>query len=161
MIGPLTYLFAYVCIWWIPSTLIANVITYGECPLVSFGEGSSLLVVSSYLTKAAENWLTRLFYKQGFFLTQSQCCLTFSWVEFQMLLRCCLIHNHHRTLTRLMISLFVSMSRPTSLYVVYMWCDLFFIFSLIFHNQLYNSIITDTLVFTHFFLEYVTIIFGS
>ena len=105
MIGPLTYLFAYVCIWWIPSTLIANVITYGECPLVSFGEGSSLLVVSSSLTKAAENWLTRLFYKQGFFLTQSQCCLTFSWVEFQMLLRCCLIHNHHRTLTRFMISL--------------------------------------------------------
>ena len=22
----------------------------------------------------------------------SQCCLTFSWIEFQMLLRCCLIH---------------------------------------------------------------------
>ena len=56
--------------------------------------------------------------------------LTFSWIELQMLLRCCLIHNHHYT--------------ETLLYVVYMCpylglalfmsglCYPFFIFILIF-----------------------------
>ena len=34
-----------------------------------------------------------LFYKQRFFSTQPQCCLTFSWIELQVLLRCCLIHR--------------------------------------------------------------------
>ena len=33
-----------------------------------------------------------LFYKQRCFPTQPQCCLTSLWIEFQMLLRCCLIH---------------------------------------------------------------------
>ena len=32
------------------------------------------------------------FYKQHFFSAQPQCCLTFSWIELQMLLRCCLVH---------------------------------------------------------------------
>ena len=32
------------------------------------------------------------FYKQRFFLSQPQCRLTFSLIELQMLLRCCLIH---------------------------------------------------------------------
>ena len=32
-------------------------------------------------------------YKQLIFSTQPQCCLSFSWIELQMLLRCCLIHN--------------------------------------------------------------------
>ena len=35
---------------------------------------------------------TRLFYKQRCFSTQPQCCLTFSCIDLQMLLRCCLIH---------------------------------------------------------------------
>ena len=30
-------------------------------------------------------------YKQRILSTQPQCCLTFSWIELQMLLRCCLI----------------------------------------------------------------------
>ena len=34
----------------------------------------------------------RFFYKQRFFSTHTQCCSTFSWIELQMLLRCCLIH---------------------------------------------------------------------
>ena len=37
-------------------------------------------------------YFTRFFYKQRFFSAQPQCCLTFSWTELQMLLRCCLIH---------------------------------------------------------------------
>ena len=32
------------------------------------------------------------FYKQRFFLTQPQCCLTFSRIEIQIVLRCRLIH---------------------------------------------------------------------
>ena len=35
---------------------------------------------------------TRFFYKQRFFSTQHQCCLTFSWIELQMLLKCCFIY---------------------------------------------------------------------
>ena len=34
----------------------------------------------------------RLFYKQRFFPTQLQCCLTFSWIQLQILLKCCLLH---------------------------------------------------------------------
>ena len=34
------------------------------------------------------NYSTRFFYKQHFFSTQPHCCLTFSWSELQMLLRC-------------------------------------------------------------------------
>ena len=33
-----------------------------------------------------------LFYKQSLFSTQTQCCLTFQWIEPQMLLKFCLIH---------------------------------------------------------------------
>ena len=37
-------------------------------------------------------WYTPSFYKQRVFSTQLQCCSTFSWIELQMLLRCCLIY---------------------------------------------------------------------
>ena len=37
-------------------------------------------------------YIRHVFYKQHFFSTQ--CCLTFSWIELQMLLRCCLVHIH-------------------------------------------------------------------
>ena len=37
-------------------------------------------------------WLDTFFISNAFFSTQPQCCLTLSWIEFQMLLRCCLIH---------------------------------------------------------------------
>ena len=43
---------------------------------------------------------TRFFYKQPFFSTQPQCCLPFSWIELQVLLRCCLIHKSLITLKR-------------------------------------------------------------
>ena len=35
---------------------------------------------------------TRFFYNQRFFSSKPQRCLTFSWIEHQMLLRCFLIH---------------------------------------------------------------------
>ena len=34
----------------------------------------------------------RFFHKQRFFPTQSHCCLTFSWIDLQMFLSCCLIY---------------------------------------------------------------------
>ena len=41
---------------------------------------------------------TRLFfYKQRFFSTQRQCCLTFSWIKPQILLSCCFSYKHHHT----------------------------------------------------------------
>ena len=61
----------------------------------------------------------KLFYNQRFFSTQSQCCLTLSWIELQMFLRCCLIHV---TIIILIFSISLSMSRPRSTYVAYMWC---------------------------------------
>ena len=76
------------------------------------------------------------FYKQHFYSTQSQCCLTFSWIERQMLLRCCLIHvsKHHHTNTLFIFTIFVFMSRPRSIYAVFMWS--FFHFHLIMSNSL-------------------------
>ena len=35
---------------------------------------------------------TRFFYKQRFFSIQPHCCLTFSSIELEMLLKCCLMH---------------------------------------------------------------------
>ena len=44
------------------------------------------------LMKELAALLHAFFYKQRFFSTHPQCCLIFSWIELQMLLRCCLIH---------------------------------------------------------------------
>ena len=37
-------------------------------------------------------WYAPFFISKAFFPNQPQCCLSFSWIELQMLLRCCLIH---------------------------------------------------------------------
>ena len=47
---------------------------------------------------------THAFYKQHFLSTQPRCCLTISWTELQVLLKCCLKHTykyHHRTWSRI------------------------------------------------------------
>ena len=61
-----------------------------------------------------------LFYKQRFFSTLRQCCVAFSQIQLQMLLGCCLLntYNRHHTEAHLAFSIFVSMSRPRSIYVV-------------------------------------------
>ena len=38
-------------------------------------------------------WQYTFFYKQHFFFNSASMLLTFSWIELQMLLRCCLIHK--------------------------------------------------------------------
>ena len=45
------------------------------------------------------NYSTRFFYKQYFFSTQPHCCLTFSWSELQMLLRCWLTLSWRKPLS--------------------------------------------------------------
>ena len=61
---------------------------------------------------------TRFFYKQRFSSTQPQCCLTFLWIELQLLLSCCLTYKNNMILrhflyfsnlfSRLELSLFMS-----------------------------------------------------
>ena len=97
-----------------------------------------------------------LFLWATLFSTQPQSCLTFSWIELQMLLRCCLIHINtiilwHFSCLRGQISIHVypcrtvSMSTTRSTYVVSIWS--IFHFHLHFHyDQLYNFMNTDTLV---------------
>ena len=86
------------------------------------------------------------FDKQRFFSTQPQCCLTFSWIELQLLLSSCLIHKSIIILKHFIFTIFVSMSRPRSISVVSMWS--FFHFHVHFHyDESYNLINTDTLIF--------------
>ena len=73
---------------------------------------------------------TRFFYKQHCFSTQPQCCLAFSWIQLQTLLRSCLLHI---TIIVLRHILYLVQSCPwldLVLFMLYL-CDLFFIFSLI------------------------------
>ena len=65
-----------------------------------------------------------------FFSTQLQCCLNFSRIELQMLLRCSLVHHYPET--HFIFKIFVTMSRPMSRSIYFVLCDLYFIFSLIF-----------------------------
>ena len=73
---------------------------------------------------------TRFFYKQRFFSAQHQRCLTFSWIQVQMLLSCCLIHISIIIVRLFIFTKFVFMSRPRSIYLTL--CDLFFILIFIF-----------------------------
>ena len=73
------------------------------------------------------------FYKERFFSIRPQCCLTFSLIELQMLLRCCLRHRSIIILRHFIFTIFVPTSRPRSIYVVYMWS--IFHFHLHFHND--------------------------
>ena len=76
-----------------------------------------------------------LFYKQYFSLTQPQCCLTFLWIEPQMLLRCCLIHISSIILRHFLYLL------GLGLFMSFL-CGLFFIFVFIFImiNCIFSSI---------------------
>ena len=63
---------------------------------------------------------------KAFFSTQPQCCFTFSWIEFQMLLRCCLIHKSIIMLRPLHL-LFIFI-RPTSIYIYVIYFSFSFLF---------------------------------
>ena len=64
---------------------------------------------------------TPFFNSNAFFSTQPQCCPTFPGIELQMMLWVLLYtYKHHHTETLFMFTIFVPMSRPTSIYVVSM-----------------------------------------
>ena len=64
---------------------------------------------------------------QRFISTQPQCCLTFSWIDLQMLLRCCLIHVSIILLRKILHLLYLPPWLNLGLFMSYL-CDLFFIF---------------------------------
>ena len=75
--------------------------------------------------------ITCFFYKQLFFSTQPQCCLTYSsWTELQMLLRYCLMHIRIIIPGHIIYLLHLCPCLGLGLFMSYL-CDLFFIFSLI------------------------------
>ena len=82
---------------------------------------------------ASHIWnLQALFYKQRFFLTQPQCCLTFQRTEPQMLLKYCLLHRGIALPRHAIFCIFFSLSTSWSIYVLFMWSvfSLSFSFSL-------------------------------
>ena len=79
-----------------------------------------------------------IFYKESFLSTRLQCCLTFSWVEFQLLLKCFLIHI---SIVIPKHFLYLCPCLNLGLFMPCL-CGLFFIFIFI----MINRINTDTLV---------------
>ena len=74
---------------------------------------------------------TLFFISNAFVSTQPQCCLTFSWTDLQMLLRCCLIHIALIILTHILYLVYLCPFLTLGLFMPYL-CDLLFSFSLIF-----------------------------
>ena len=100
------------------------------------------------------NFIWYTLYKQRFFSAQPQCCLTFSWSEFQMLLRCCLIQTSIIMLWHFLYLLYLCPCQDLGLFMLYP-CYLLFYFHPHFHyDWSYNLTSTDTLAF-YSFLEYI------
>ena len=75
--------------------------------------------------------ITRFFHKQRFFSFQPQCCLTSSWIELQLLLRCCLIYIRIITVRHFLYLLYLRPCVDLCLFMSYL-CDPIFIFIFIF-----------------------------
>ena len=89
------------------------------------------------LSRVPSHPIRAFFYKQRFFfLTRPLCCLTFSWIELQLLLRCCLIH-----ISTIILRHFLKLGPCLGLYLFasYLW-DLFLIFIFIFIIINHNTI---------------------
>ena len=90
----------------------------------------------------------RFFKKQRFLSTQPQCWLTFSCIQLQMQLRCCLINITIIILRLILYSVYLCLSQ----FISYL-CDLFFILSVIAVNFI-TSLQQRHLLFVHF-LEFL------
>ena len=81
-----------------------------------------------------------------FFSTQPKCCLTFSWIELQMLLKCCLIHVNIVILSHFLLLLCLSPYLELGLFMSNL-CNLCGIFIFIFINEnVDKNYKSDTLV---------------
>ena len=97
------------------------------------------------------------FINNVFFSTQPQCCLTFSWIELQMLLRCCLIHIRISILRLILyLSIIVPMSRLKFVYVV-SFLSIFHFHLYFHHDYSYSLMNTDIQVLLLIFFEYYCI----
>ena len=105
-----------------------------------------------------KNWRVTIhsfFHKQRFFFNSASVLLSvaLSWIELQMLLRCCLIHLTITVLWSILYLLYLSMSRRRCR--IYM---IFFHFQPDFHHN--HIILLKQICFFSHFLEYLLIIFG-
>ena len=92
------------------------------------------------------------FYKQRFFSTQPQCCLTFSWTGLQMWLRWCLIPITIITMRHILYLVYL---RPCLCLFLPCRCDLFFIFTLILIAVNHITSFQQTNLFFIHYLEYL------
>ena len=87
-----------------------------------------------------------------FFSTQRQCCLTFSWIELQMLLRSCLIHMSIIILRHVLYWLYLHPCLELGPFMLY--CDLLFFFIFIF--IMINLIVSWILVLLLYYFWMIT-----
>ena len=95
----------------------------------SFDSYVSVLFI--YVFRVFSKDIHAFFYKQHVFSTHPQCCLTVSWIDLQMLLRCCLIHISIIIQGYILYLVYLCPFLCLGLFMLYL-CDLFFYFSLIF-----------------------------
>ena len=106
----------------------------------------------SFLPNFASNKL-RLFCKQRIFSTQIQCCLTFSWIELQMLPRCCLIDKSIITLRHVLYLLYLCPTLDLGLFMSHLFYLFFsFIFIFIRMNRIISLIQTHLLFWLFFWV---------
>ena len=79
--------------WWFWVTTFLTFSFLFLFVLHGSGKRSIIWITSNVLKHVFLLKNTCLFYKHRFFATQPQCCLIFSWIEFHMVLRCCLVHT--------------------------------------------------------------------
>ena len=116
----------------------------------SFTALESLIFLVYFVISSFTSTNTSFFHKQRFFSTQSQCCLTFSWIELQVLLWCCLIHITIIILRHILYLVYLCPCLRLGLFMPYLWST--FHFQLNFHYiESYNLIETDKIVFCIFF----------
>ena len=94
------------------------------------------------------------FLEATLFSTQPQCCLTFSCIELQMLLRCCLIHVTIILLRQILYLVYFCSCLGTGLCISFL-CDLLYIFSLIFIGINHTASLKQMQSFFVDFLKYL------
>ena len=98
------------------------------------------------------------FISNAFFSTQPQCCLTFSWIELQKLIRCWLIHVSV-VITRHFYLADLCSCLGFGLFVLF-FCNLFSIFIFIFIINIRIAILKQTHLFICILFRICPIIFG-
>ena len=125
------FIFAFaLCSSKISIKMTVNFKLMRKASLILISSFSYCLNKSSWISTFGIFLLHALFYKQCFFSTQPRYCLTFSWIELQMLRRCCLIHIGIIVVRNFLNALYLCPCLDLGLSILYL-CDLFFIFTFI------------------------------